>query len=162
PPPPGLGAWPRPGEAYVSPALLDALNGIAARDRYGRIVATIGRSGLADPGEMIAYIAPAVEPRTPTDDWLAVSAFGIPPAGLAVTVGAFAAGAASRRVRLPPKATAWARRGFALGVYACLLGAVYHQVAGRYVFAIGAVVAIAALPAAVSRASASVDARREL
>ncbi|UNO41233.1 hypothetical protein [Streptomyces sp. MST-110588] len=56
PPPPGLDRWPRPGEAYVSPALLAAAADV--RDRYGTPAGTIGQEGLADAAELVAYVNP--------------------------------------------------------------------------------------------------------
>ncbi|MEU3405222.1 hypothetical protein ABZ766_14960 [Streptomyces sp. NPDC006670] len=55
-PPPGLPRWPRPGEAFLSPALADA-----APDRYGRQAGTIARAGLADGAELVAYVNPALD-----------------------------------------------------------------------------------------------------
>ncbi|WP_331446648.1 ABC transporter permease [Streptomyces xanthochromogenes] len=56
--PPGLSAWPAPGEAVLSPRLrqLGAGDGIATR--YGRAVAQIGAAGLQSPDELLAYIRP--------------------------------------------------------------------------------------------------------
>ncbi|MFG2328695.1 hypothetical protein ACGFMM_03640 [Streptomyces sp. NPDC048604] len=55
--PPGLPRWPAPGEAFVSPALLDALPQSATR--YGRLGGVIAPSGLKDPGELFVYRRPA-------------------------------------------------------------------------------------------------------
>ncbi|MEV0277634.1 ABC transporter permease [Streptomyces sp. NPDC050610] len=58
--PPGLSAWPAPGEAVLSPRLrrLGAEDGIATR--YGRATAEIGDAGLQSPDELLAYIRPRV------------------------------------------------------------------------------------------------------
>ncbi|MFI2223765.1 FtsX-like permease family protein [Streptomyces fradiae] len=64
--PPGLSAWPRPGEAALSPGLR---NHPAAKDvtkRYGRTVATIGEEGLQSPDELFAYVVPAAPLRGET------------------------------------------------------------------------------------------------
>jgi hypothetical protein len=58
-PPPGLDSWPSPGEAVLSPALLQAGAGERIGDRYGRLAGTIGPQGLASPGERFAYVRPA-------------------------------------------------------------------------------------------------------
>lgn len=55
-PPPGVADWPRPGEAFVSPALLDAMP--QASTRYGRLAGTIAPRGLAEPGEYLVYRRP--------------------------------------------------------------------------------------------------------
>lgn len=55
-PPPGLPRWPRPGEAFVSEALLAADSG--ARDRYGQLAGTIGNDGLLDSTEWLVYTSP--------------------------------------------------------------------------------------------------------
>ncbi|MFF3013712.1 hypothetical protein [Streptomyces sp. NPDC057939] len=54
-PPPGLPRWPRPGEAYLSPALAEA-----APDRYGQLAGRISPAGLADAVELVAYVNPAL------------------------------------------------------------------------------------------------------
>ncbi|MEU9102617.1 ABC transporter permease [Streptomyces sp. NPDC048361] len=58
--PPGLSAWPAPGEAALSPRLrqLGTEDGIATR--YGRATAEIGNAGLQSPDELLAYIRPRV------------------------------------------------------------------------------------------------------
>ncbi|WP_137989264.1 hypothetical protein [Streptomyces vilmorinianum] len=58
-PPPGLPRWPEPGEAFVSPALLDILP--AAATRFGRSAGTIAPSGLVDPGELFVYRHPPAD-----------------------------------------------------------------------------------------------------
>ncbi|MGW7064592.1 hypothetical protein ACWGHM_39655 [Streptomyces sp. NPDC054904] len=52
-PPPGLPRWPRPGEAYLSPALAEV-----APDRYARLAGRISPAGLADGVELVAYVNP--------------------------------------------------------------------------------------------------------
>ncbi|MFG2757377.1 hypothetical protein [Streptomyces wuyuanensis] len=54
--PPGLPRWPEPGEAFVSPALLEAVP--AAATRYGKRAGTIAASGLAEPSEFLVYRRP--------------------------------------------------------------------------------------------------------
>ncbi|MEO8477737.1 MAG: FtsX-like permease family protein [Actinomycetota bacterium] len=67
PVPPGIPALPRPGEAYVSPALaalLDGPDGVLLRPRIpGNVVGTIGDEGLLFDGELYGYVgAPASFP----------------------------------------------------------------------------------------------------
>lgn len=57
--PPGVGHWPKPGEAVLSPGLLAAGAHEGIAHRYGGLAGTIGREGLEDPGEWLAYIRPA-------------------------------------------------------------------------------------------------------
>jgi hypothetical protein len=59
--PPGLGRWPEPGEAVLSPALAEAGAGTAERigNRYGKSVGLIGAEGLQAPAELLAYARPA-------------------------------------------------------------------------------------------------------
>lgn len=58
-PPPGLPRWPAPGEAFLSPALLQQLDEDGHADTYGDVVGAIHVSGLSDPNEMFAYIGPS-------------------------------------------------------------------------------------------------------
>ncbi|MEU3482068.1 FtsX-like permease family protein [Streptomyces sp. NPDC033754] len=55
-PPPGLSAWPKPGQAYLSPALLDEAPEMGTR--YGKLAGTVAPGGLADASELIAYVNP--------------------------------------------------------------------------------------------------------
>ncbi|MFD0558402.1 FtsX-like permease family protein [Stackebrandtia endophytica] len=57
--PPGVAAWPGPGEVLMSPALLEAGAGEGISQRFGEVVGTIGLDGLADPGEWLAYVHPS-------------------------------------------------------------------------------------------------------
>ncbi|MFJ8843738.1 ABC transporter permease [Streptomyces cyaneofuscatus] len=57
-PPPGVAAWPAPGEVLLSPALRAELLAEGALDRYGSVAGTIGPQGLEVPGERLAYIRP--------------------------------------------------------------------------------------------------------
>lgn len=63
PVPPGIPRLPSPGEAFVSPALADALaspSGSLLRPRVpGRVVGVIGEPGLLEPDELIAYVGAA-------------------------------------------------------------------------------------------------------
>ncbi|HLU29086.1 MAG TPA: FtsX-like permease family protein [Glycomyces sp.] len=60
PVPPGLEAFPAPGEVWVSPALAALLDGVPEEDfidRYeGRIAGVLGREALAHDGEMLAVV----------------------------------------------------------------------------------------------------------
>ncbi len=79
-PPPGIPSWPGPGEVFLSPALLNQPEAAELRSRYGRFIGPIARSGLADPGELLAYVGPrdptaALAPRAQGDQ---VYGFGGP------------------------------------------------------------------------------------
>lgn len=83
PPPPGLPRWPEPGEAFLSPRLLQIGATHDIKHRYGAFGGVIGPQGLADPTELIAYYRP------PTDrafderrGVVAISGFGVDPAEL--------------------------------------------------------------------------------
>lgn len=54
PAPPGVGAFPGPGEVLLSPALADRLQATGDADRYGRVVGTIGARALAGPEALMA------------------------------------------------------------------------------------------------------------
>ncbi|MGW8882973.1 FtsX-like permease family protein [Streptomyces sp. NPDC055749] len=58
PPPPGVREWPRPGEAVLSPALLDAGRQDGITTRYGPVSGRIAVAGLAVAGEKLAYVRP--------------------------------------------------------------------------------------------------------
>lgn len=79
-PPPGLTAFPRPGEVYLSPALAALIRELPPgqlADRFPHPVSyqTIGRAGLASPDELVAVLgrAPADPAFTVTQE----SAFGL-------------------------------------------------------------------------------------
>ncbi|WP_347350552.1 hypothetical protein [Intrasporangium sp.] len=77
PPPPGLPRWPRPGEAFLSPQLLQdgANENIAAR--YGTFAGTISTEGLSAVDERYAIVNPL--PGTfPTSDLYPVESLGVP------------------------------------------------------------------------------------
>jgi hypothetical protein len=65
PVPPGINRIPAPGEAIVSPALREILEGPEGRMLTARIparvVGTIGSGGLVEPGELTAYIGSTAE-----------------------------------------------------------------------------------------------------
>lgn len=58
--PPGVEAWPEPGEAVVSPALAEDLVGDRA-DLFGPVAGTIGPEGLEVPRERRVYMRPTEE-----------------------------------------------------------------------------------------------------
>lgn len=62
--PPGVPAWPEPGQAVVSPALAEVLERLELPDRYGHVVGTVADDALASPSELIAYVRP---PRALTE-----------------------------------------------------------------------------------------------
>ncbi|MEU9449886.1 FtsX-like permease family protein [Streptomyces sp. NPDC048277] len=76
PAPPGLSAFPKPGEVYVSPALADRLRTLPASrlaDRFPKVrsYGTIGAAGLASPDELVAVVG-----RSSADPAVADSAAG--------------------------------------------------------------------------------------
>jgi hypothetical protein len=83
--PPGLERWPGPGEAVLSPGLLKAGAAEGIASRYGKLAGTIGREGLEDPGEWLAYVRPAdgMKPQVPIES---VVGFG-PQAGSVLAEG---------------------------------------------------------------------------
>lgn len=58
--PPGVANWPEPGQVVIAPALTGDLEVI--EQRFGEVVGTIGREGLASLGERLVYARP--EART--------------------------------------------------------------------------------------------------
>lgn len=120
PAPPGLPAFPKPGQAWVSPALARALaeDPAAARRLPGTVSGLIGEAGLESPDELFAVVGQAA-PRAsshPTARWgtawdpgdrqsvpadgLALIVFvlvGLPLLLLAVTVSRLSASARLRR-----------------------------------------------------------------
>ncbi|MDH6542922.1 ABC transporter permease [Streptomyces sp. SPB4] len=80
--PPGVSAWPRPGQALLSPALLAAGRDEGITTRYGTVAGTVGEEGLASPGERFAYVRPARVPADTSTMW-PVARFGSPsPSGI--------------------------------------------------------------------------------
>ncbi|MGB8940601.1 MAG: hypothetical protein WCD21_10245 [Streptomyces sp.] len=67
--PPGVERWPGPGQAVLSPGLLEAGAGERIDSRYGKLAGTIGQEGLEDPGEWLAYVRPAagLKPHAPVE-----------------------------------------------------------------------------------------------
>ncbi|QNP68680.1 ABC transporter permease [Streptomyces roseirectus] len=73
PAPPGLSAFPKPGEVYVSPALAELLGRLPANqlaDRFPKVTSygTLGSAALASPDELVAVVGrtsgdPAVSAR---------------------------------------------------------------------------------------------------
>ncbi|MFI5619644.1 hypothetical protein [Streptomyces sp. NPDC051567] len=62
--PPGLSAWPEPGQAALSPALLAAGRDEGITTRFGGLAGTIAPRALASPGEWFAYVRPPVSADT--------------------------------------------------------------------------------------------------
>ncbi|MFG2986071.1 FtsX-like permease family protein [Streptomyces sp. NPDC048258] len=73
--PPGLAAWPSPGEAVLSPALLAQPEDFDITRRYGTVVGTIGDEGLQSPDELFAYVVPP-KPLTAGDTVRPILGFG--------------------------------------------------------------------------------------
>ncbi|URM90505.1 hypothetical protein LUW75_11385 [Streptomyces sp. MRC013] len=77
PPPPGVKAWPGPGEAVLSPALAEvgAVEGIT--DRLGRDAGRISEAGLSTPSERLAYVRPS-EPLVDEEGMFTITGYGAP------------------------------------------------------------------------------------
>jgi hypothetical protein len=75
--PPGVTRWPGPGQAILSPALIDAGSREAIRSRFGTVAGTIGTAGLSVPGERLAYVRPPAG-LLPTSIMQDVEGFGSP------------------------------------------------------------------------------------
>lgn len=58
PPPPGLDRWPVPGEAFLSPQLLEDGAAEGIDQRYGVVAGVIDPIGLSAVDERFAYVAP--------------------------------------------------------------------------------------------------------
>ncbi|WDV55433.1 ABC transporter permease [Streptomyces coeruleorubidus] len=79
PAPPGLSAFPRKGEVYVSPALAGLIRELPARQLADRLpkpgrYGTIGAAGLASPDELVAVVGrapgdPAVSKSAESNGW---------------------------------------------------------------------------------------------
>ncbi|MER6449473.1 hypothetical protein [Streptomyces venezuelae] len=76
PVPPGLSAWPGPGQAVLSPALLAAGRGEGIDTRFGSLAGTIDPRRLASPGEWFAYVRPFES--TDTSRMWPATGFGTP------------------------------------------------------------------------------------
>lgn len=64
PVPPGLTKWPEPGQVVLSPRLAEIDERENILERYGTVVGTIDKSGLATSTELLAYIVPASMPES--------------------------------------------------------------------------------------------------
>lgn len=78
PPPPGLNRWPKPGEAFLSPAAQAAVAAPGSWSSWspGSVVGVIGPEGLATPTEALAYVNPPKSAYLPTSQWLPGASFG--------------------------------------------------------------------------------------
>ncbi|MYV48027.1 FtsX-like permease family protein [Streptomyces sp. SID2888] len=76
--PPGLRTWPKPGQSVLSPALAErgASHGILTR--YGRASGRIAERGLADPGELLAYVRPADDRFIDRKKAFTINGYGAP------------------------------------------------------------------------------------
>ncbi|MEU0164941.1 hypothetical protein ABZ214_05710 [Streptomyces iakyrus] len=77
-PPPGLSAWPRPGQAVLSPALAAAGQREGISDRYGRDAGRISADGLTSPSERLVYVRPTAATSPEWDETMEISGFGDP------------------------------------------------------------------------------------
>ena len=91
PRPPGIGAFPRPGEAILSPALADLVRtDERARARFPqRVTGTVDRAGLVAPDELLAYVGVPADDASLANARPPVTGFGGPlewyPYGQAMT-----------------------------------------------------------------------------
>ncbi|MEV5508537.1 hypothetical protein [Streptomyces orinoci] len=81
PPPPGVRRWPAPGEAVLSPKLAELLEARGAKERFGKVEGKIADSGLASPGEELAYVNPT-ESQFRNAKFRQVFGFGKPGQGI--------------------------------------------------------------------------------
>ncbi|WP_160145085.1 ABC transporter permease [Actinacidiphila yanglinensis] len=83
--PPGVDAWPAPGQAVLSPALRKAGAAEDIDHRYGRLAGTIKAEGLDEPTEWLAYVRPrgGLAAKEPSD---LITGFG-PSAGSSIAPG---------------------------------------------------------------------------
>jgi hypothetical protein len=79
-PPPGLPRWPRPAEAFLSPALIASDQSEQLRLRYGDFAGPIGQEGIADPNELFVYYRPPSGPELNLERWEPIFGFGQSPA----------------------------------------------------------------------------------
>jgi hypothetical protein len=79
----GLSEWPDPGEAMLSPALLEAGAHEGIATRYGRLAGTIAEEGLESPAERFAYVRPRAS-LLEQEEMYPVAGFGGRQATLAV------------------------------------------------------------------------------
>ncbi|MGW3915006.1 hypothetical protein ACWEBX_26275 [Streptomyces sp. NPDC005070] len=152
--PPGLSQWPAPGEAVLSPSLLEAGQHEGIRSRYGNLAGTIAPEGLQAPAERFAYVRPRAKLLDPHQMY-PIRGFGTPAGGMTALgesmslpkLSVFAAGLAGFAL-LPAGAlvvasvrTGSAARARRLALFETL-GASF---ASRTVFTVGEVVVPAAL-----------------
>jgi hypothetical protein len=83
--PPGLSAWPAPGEAVLSPRLRQLGDDDGIASRYGHVVGQIGTAGLQSPDELLAYVRP--QAALPADKALSIVGYGRPAHFSPVRVG---------------------------------------------------------------------------
>ncbi|RFU82744.1 hypothetical protein DY218_31290 [Streptomyces triticagri] len=76
-PPPGLPRWPEPGEAFVSPALLEAAGRDGVGREYGYFAGVIGDEGLESPSEYFVYARPSTQ-MLDRSEMMKISGFGEP------------------------------------------------------------------------------------
>lgn len=73
PPPPGLDAFPQPGQAYLSPALaalVASTPGPQLGDRFPQVAGTLGRGALTTPDELVAVVGQdAGDPTMTAPPW---------------------------------------------------------------------------------------------
>lgn len=76
--PPGLETWPAPGTVVLSPAVASLDRDGSFGARFGEVSATqISREGLADAGERLAYVRPALDAPVDTADFQSITGFGV-------------------------------------------------------------------------------------
>ncbi|EOS99754.2 FtsX-like permease family protein [Streptomyces noursei] len=76
--PPGLRAWPRPGQSVLSPALAERGGSHGILTRYGQASGRISEPGLADPDELLAYVRPADDRFIDREKAFVINGYGEP------------------------------------------------------------------------------------
>ena len=76
--PPGLDSWPAPGTVVLSPAISDLDDDGTFGARFGEVAPNlISREGLADAGEHLAYVRPALDAPVDAAGFQTIIGFGV-------------------------------------------------------------------------------------
>lgn len=126
--PPGVTQWPAPGEAVLSPALRELAAEEGLDSRYGQVVGTIGREGLATENEALAYVVPRAMPEEVRENFMTAGVgYGAEGYGTAAhgAEGHGAEGVGTGEViEMAPLPLATAAYALTVGVAAAILGAI--------------------------------------
>lgn len=76
---PGLPAWPKAGEVYASPALLDLSGGRDVIEGYGRLVGEVDPGALTDPSDLVLYTGVRADVFHRPGNWDPIESIGLPP-----------------------------------------------------------------------------------